>query len=515
MKQTKIYDNKNLQLQTKILIITITTGFLLVCITSFLALSALKHDYESNFPGPINEIQKLKKIQDFYIIDINNYVNQKTDISSNRDQMIKIWKEYKRTKQENKNAFAYLKSLYQKIFSKETYEQLLLYKQQTNQEINDANKIIRNTNELLNKLYAKQSSQYREDLKTLLSQSIVINESISDIITLQLKMAMLKNATTDIIYQMTFIILIIFMFIVVFMTLFLSNLVLKYIKNINQELHDRVETKTIELQEINKNLQQTIEHEIEESRKKDQIMYQQARLASMGDMIQNIAHQWRQPLNSLILLIQSFKTKANAGKLDKKFIDTQTEDGLRIARNMSATIENFRNFFRISQLKKQFSISNSIQDCIKIMNPTLKQHNINVHANIKEEVLYYGHENAFAQIILNILKNSYDAILEHRINNGECEISLKKLPECIQIEIKDNAGGIKESIMDKIFEPYFTTKHKSVGTGIGLYMTKEIVEKQMYGIISVSNSNWNSKIFKECCHFGAIFLIQLPIIKSK
>ncbi|PAF41497.1 hypothetical protein BKH45_06945 [Helicobacter sp. 11S03491-1] len=496
------------------LIATITIGLLLVCITSFLALSVLKYDYETNFPGPIREIQKLKTIQDFYIIDIMNYINQKADISSNQNQMLILWNQYKELRKPKKNILKNIKKIYQKISSKEFYLKIREYQEQETQEVQKVDHIIKVTDALLTKLYHKESKQYQTDIKTLIGQSVTINQLISNIIALHIKIAMLKQSSTTIMYKITLVMLMFFMFIVIFTTLFLSNLVLNYIKNVNQELQKAIEQKTRELKEINLNLQKTIEYEIEQSRKKDQVMYQQARLASMGEMIQNIAHQWRQPLNSLILLIQSFKVKFNSNKLDKHFIDMQTEDGLRIAKNMSATIENFRNFFRLNRIKSEFSLAIAIQDSVKIMNPLLKQNNIVIFINIQEEISFYGHENAFTQIILNIIKNAYDAILARNINNGECEIKLEVKNGNVYIYLKDNAGGVQLENINKIFEPYFTTKHKSVGTGIGLYMTKQIIERQMYGTISVSNANWISKFSGEN-YYGAIFLIELPIKQNQ
>ncbi|PAF52013.1 hypothetical protein BKH44_04710 [Helicobacter sp. 13S00477-4] len=496
------------------LIATITVGFLLVCITSFLALSGLKYDYEINFPGPIKEIQKLKEIQDFYIVDIMNYINQKTDISTNKNQMLSLWNDYKKLREPKRNFPKKLKKIYQKKFSKDTYEQMQKYQMQESEEVQKVDTIIKATDTLLTKLYHKESKNYQADIRALLRQSVAINELISNIISLRVKVAMLKNFTTNVIYKVTLVVLTIFMFIVIFMTLFLSNLVLTYIKNINQELQTAVGQKTKELKEINLNLQKTIEYEVEESRKKDQIMYQQARLAAMGEMIQNIAHQWRQPLNSLIILIQSFKVKFDHGKLDENFIDLQTEDALRIAKNMSATIENFRNFFRLSNNKNDFSLSMAIQDSIKIVEPTLKQKNITIFGNIEDDIQFYGHENAFTQAILNLIKNAYDAILEQNITKGECEIGLYLKKNFVYVYLKDNAGGVKSENINKIFEPYFTTKHKSVGTGIGLYMTKQIIERQMYGTISVSNSNWTSKISQKN-YFGANFLIELPIKQNQ
>lgn len=514
IKQKKKNNTQNLQLQTKMLIATITAGFLLICITSFLALSGLKYDYEANFPGPIRQIQKLKDIQDFYIVDIINYINQRADISSSRNQMLLSWSQYKEPISSKKSISQYIKRLYHQIFSKETYAQIQAYQKEEYDTVEEIDDVIESADALFNKLYNKESNDYKADIKELIEKSIVINQMISNVISLRLKIAMIKNSTTNVIYKLTLVILMVFMFVVIFTTLFLSNLVLNYVKNINHELQIAIDQKTKELQEINHNLETTIQYEIEQSRQKDRVMYQQARLASMGEMIQNIAHQWRQPLNSLTLLIQSFRVKFKSNKLDEQFIETQTEDGLRIAKNMSATIENFRNFFQLNRGKSDFSIMTSIQDSIKIISHSLKQKNIIIETKINEDVNFYGHENAFTQVILNLIKNAYDAIVSQNIQNGRCEIDLNIDKDNVYIHFKDNAGGVKAENMNKIFEPYFTTKHRSVGTGIGLYMTKQIIERQMYGTISASNANWIGKFSQES-YYGAIFLIELPLKQNQ
>lgn len=338
-----------------------------------------------------------------------------------------------------------------------------------------------------------------------------IQTAISNLLGLRLQIAIIQNDAINTIYTKTCIILFSFMFVVLLATTILSSSALSSIKLHHKELQRIVREKTLESETINKNLQKTIQEEVESSRKKDQIMYQQDRLASMGEMIQNIAHQWRQPLNSLIILIQSFKTKFYNNKLDAEFIERQTEDGLKIAKNMSDTIENFRNFFQPNKSKDTFSITESILDSIKLIKFVLEQNNIQIHTEIKEDYKLYGYKNSFTQVILNILKNSQDAIIERKISQGHCLITLEKKYDTIIITLRDNAGGVKQKSLYKVFEPYFTTKHKSVGTGIGLYMTKEIVEKQMQGRIGIQNVHWN---LDQSEFYGAMFIIEIPHLQD-
>lgn len=296
---------------------------------------------------------------------------------------------------------------------------------------------------------------------------------------------------------------------IVLTTLLFSKIVISSIEDLHSSLENIVFEKTKKLREFNVDLQQIIQKKIEESRQKDQIMYQQAKLASIGEMIQNIAHQWRQPLNSLSLIIQSFKIKFEEGNLSLNFVETQTQNALRIAKNMSDTIENFRNFFQPNSAKKSFNIAKSIQDSINIIRATLLKDGIDVFVLVPERISLLGYENAFTQVVLNLISNARDAILMENVRNGVIEISFELNEQEISLLFFDNAGGIKTQETEKIFEPYFTTKHQSLGTGIGLYMVRQIIEKQLDGRIVAQNQKWESKITHQK-YYGASFKITLP-----
>ncbi|MCE3037602.1 HAMP domain-containing histidine kinase [Helicobacter sp. faydin-H20] len=487
-------------LQTKVLLGIIAIGLVLVCILSFLAINALKYEYDTTFTKYIQEIKTLKSMQDFYSIHSNTHLE---------------FDEFKQalTKSNRSNTFDFLHHTYQKIFLHSSYEKLF--------QLNQEKKVILDTVEqeilVLDTLLLQHDNGKKNilDENTLLRQQAKkIQNLIAQIIDLRLQIATIQSRSIHSIFIFTSIILFFCMFIVFLTTISLCNHILKSIKKHEEELCQVIKDKTLQLENINKNLKKTISKEVESSRKKDQIMYQQDRLASMGEMIQNIAHQWRQPLNSLIVLIQSFKTKFYNGKLDENFINTQTEDGLKIAKSMSETIENFRHFFQPNKLKSSFSIIESIEDSIKLIDFVLKQNNITIHRDYSEDFEFYGYKNAFTQVVLNILKNAQDAIIEQKIPQGHCCVILKKKYDKITIIIQDNAGGIKQKSLYKIFEPYFTTKHKSTGTGIGLYMTKEIIEKQMQGTISAHNMQWHIA-GEEQSFYGASFIIELPCTTNK
>ncbi len=481
--------------QTKTLLLIIIIGFMLTCLLSFIAINALKYEYDSNFTIHLKEIQVLRNAQDLYTFKPSNNASK---------QIREILQ--KTLNQDSPDHFFFtLHNLYQKIFLPKSYEKLQnLYHTQ--------DKIIQQFyihSQELDKLLDQNKAQNHSELEQKIKQTRLL---ISAIIDIRLQTASSQSQTIDSIYEATCVVLFIFIMIILLSIVFLAQSVLSSLDLHEKELKQTIKDKTLELETINKNLEKTIHDEVESSRQKDRIMYQQDRLASMGEMIQNIAHQWRQPLNSLMIIIQSFKIKFYNQKLDSSFIDSQTEYGLKIAKNMSETIENFRHFFQPNKLKEPFWLKESILDSIKLIEFVLKQNNIQVLTTFHCDYKIHGYKNAFSQVILNLLKNAQDAMIERQIKEGVCEIILEEKYDKISISLKDNAGGIKEKRFDKIFEPYFTTKHKSVGTGIGLFMTKEIIEKQMQGSIHSTNVHWQYKNHK---FYGAMFIIELPHPKFK
>lgn len=272
------------------------------------------------------------------------------------------------------------------------------------------------------------------------------------------------------------------------------------IELMQKELEQEVEKKTKELREINKNLEITIDGEIKKRRKQEQIMINQSKLASMGEMIGNIAHQWRQPLNALAMHIQDIKEAYRFNQLDEEYINKSVEKSMKIIQRLSDTIDDFRNFFKKDKLKKEFPICKMIYDTMSIVDSSLKFHHIKYSVICsKDEIYLNGLEGELSQVVLNLISNAKDAILEKKIENGHIEISVdKNKNDSVIIQVSDNAGGIDEAIIDKIFEPYFTTKEQGKGTGIGLYMSKTIVETNMHGTIYAKN---NQK--------GAVFTIVL------
>ena len=517
----------DLEGQIKVLFGLIACGFLLICLTALLALNGLKYDYDTNFSNRTYKVNFLEKVKRFYA-DITSF-STFDEFMTNYEVMKLDWDSYQNFK-ERKSIVLTLKQIYQKLFLKQEVQEIKAIDSKISQNIANANSSINQTLQIAKNLRDNFQWSDKNKANFLSTHSIMVDKQINEIFHLQNQGAFIQDKIADSIYSMTLHFLVAFMAFVIFITLYLAWAILRFMRDVNLDLQRTIQEQTRQLQESNKNLQRTIDKEIEQSRKKDRIMYQQARLASIGEMIQNIAHQWRQPLNSLIILIQSFKIKYDNNKLDKEFIDVQTSDALRIAKNMSDTIESFRNFFCPNIRKTKFSIAKSIQDSIALVYPTLQQNNIQIFFHKSDDSKILGYENAFSQVMLNLIKNAKDALIESKIpesveskTNPESkkdfaeskvesseaiiEIWLERCESEISLKVMDNAGGIKLKDLSKIFEPYFTTKHKSDGTGIGLYMAKQIVEKQMNGKIKAKNKQWESLTLYKA-FYGAVFVIK-------
>jgi signal transduction histidine kinase len=261
-----------------------------------------------------------------------------------------------------------------------------------------------------------------------------------------------------------------------------------HIRTRELELSNRkLKIKTLELEHLNNTLDTRIKEEINNRKKQEQLLIQQSKLAEMGEMISMIAHQWRQPLSALSTIIQNIHLRYSLDKLDKEYLDKQRILSNALTEKMSKTIEDFRNFFKPNKEKQAFSIKEVINQTIFLIDDSFKSNSIKIESQISDDIKIYGFESELSQVLLNILTNSKDAFLEKDIENPRIVIKTKRIETHIKILVSDNAGGISDSIINKIFEPYFTTKDSYNGTGLGLYMSKIIIEQNMQGQLKVKN----------------------------
>jgi signal transduction histidine kinase len=248
-----------------------------------------------------------------------------------------------------------------------------------------------------------------------------------------------------------------------------------------------------------RNLQRKIKLAIEKNKQQQFFILQQNRLAQMGEMISMIAHQWRQPLNNLAIINQLLINKYKTNKLDDKVIQYFQKNSMKQIDIMSSTIDDFRNFFKKEKEKVTYNIKDVLENLKDIISPVLISNNISLDISLEKDYQLYGYPNSLFQALLNIINNAKDALMENEKKDKKIKINLFKNDKFLIIKISDNAGGIQKEIINKIFDPYFSTKSKN-GTGIGLYMCKMIIEEQMQGKIKVYND-------KE----GAVFEIYLDL----
>ncbi|MBF0565268.1 MAG: PAS domain S-box protein [Nitrospirae bacterium] len=269
-----------------------------------------------------------------------------------------------------------------------------------------------------------------------------------------------------------------------------------------------VEEKAKELQRLNLTLEQRVTEEIEKRRIKEQLLIQQSKLATMGEMIVAIAHQWRQPLSAVSALVQDIQDANEYGELDNKYLNETVYNTMQQIDFMSKTIDDFRTFFKPSADKVPFNLKKAFNDIESIIYAQLKNNtinykiscrfsdkicNVNDDGHLCENMIVHGYPNEFKHVIINIIRNAMDAIVARREKgelgkeDGEIITDVSKESDKYIIKIKDNGGGIPLEIIDKIFEPYFTTKSEMKGTGIGLYMAKVIIENNMDGKIVCDN----------------------------
>ena len=267
-------------------------------------------------------------------------------------------------------------------------------------------------------------------------------------------------------------------------------------------LEEEVNEKTRKLKEINENLETKIKEEIEKNRRKELQMLEQAKNASMGEMIGNIAHQWRQPLSAITSTASAVKLNNELGLLEAKDINEGMDKVINKAEYLSETINTFRNFLKNDKEVKNYILEELVQRSLQIVEATLKDHHIKLIEDIdyNYKTIFNGVESELSQVIINIVNNAKDIIKEKHIHDSWIKIELLRAQTKVIITIEDNGGGIPEDIKQKIFDPYFTTKHQSQGTGLGLHMSYKIVTESLKGKLNAKNTP-----------NGAKFFIELPI----
>ena len=271
------------------------------------------------------------------------------------------------------------------------------------------------------------------------------------------------------------------------------------LKKANAELEQRVAERTRHLEKRNQELQDTYHQlqekaeetirALEEVQQRDRMLIQQNRMAAMGELVMNIAHQWRQPLNILALIVQEQAMQhQQGGGILEDFTDN-TKKAMEVIGSMSRTIDNFGSFFRPDDTQVSFPVNSVMTKVIAMIGASFKEIQASIEVTGQEDLVINGYQNEFAQVLINIMLNARDAFLEHAVVGPHITIRMTREGGKGVVFITDNAGGIPDAIIDKIFEPYFTTKGPDKGAGIGLYMAKTLIERHMHGSLTVRNAD--------------------------
>jgi len=242
------------------------------------------------------------------------------------------------------------------------------------------------------------------------------------------------------------------------------------------------------LEELNDTLEKRVREEVAKNREKDIMLIQQNRQAALGEMLDHIAHQWKQPLNSISLTIQALEETASDCELTDELVKETVSKIMVLLDHMAQTIDVFRGFYRPDKEKKVFSIKDSIDQALAFIEPAFRFHSIAVEIDVDPGVTAFGYPKEYAQVLLNILANARDVFRARSTEKPRVTIRSFEEDNKAVATITDNAGGIPETIIGKIFEFYFTTNESSGGTGIGLYMSQNIIEKSMGGTLSAANT---------------------------
>ena len=355
--------------------------------------------------------------------------------------------------------------------------------------------------EMWNSIYKTKKAIYfkNKDIKHVWMtylKPIIVNNSVKAIIAVDFSLENHEKIVNSLDrFNDDFIISILF-FLFVFIILMISSYFDFKREKQKEIISLELKKKNKEILEFNKTLKDKIAKEMEKNRQKEQQMVEQSRLAQMGEMISMIAHQWRQPLAAISSTSAAINLKAKLNKLDTNQTLELSEKITNYSQHLSTTIDDFREFFKSNKEKKETTYNEVIDSVLNIVQLSLESKNITIKKDLQSDIVFTTYPSELKQVVLNLLKNAEDVLVENHIKNPIITIETNNK----SLTISDNGGGIPNDIIEKIFDPYFSTKTKKDGTGLGLYMSKTIIEEHCNGIIEVSNSD-----------IGAVFTINLRV----
>jgi len=502
MKRITIFcENATMETKARIIVVAFSLITIFLSIVAFVFLDFIKSDIDRLFEKRTASIAKLHILKDLFSTNISDTIVNLNEENISQPEALSVlkkasyliqyrWEEYKlvETEKEDSPRRQFVYFVASKYFSSTKMVNFHIDDMEHTQSVD------REINELLKQIDKYTLGDRYGNGKNIIIKANDVSSRLSQLIDLNLQCAFIEKQQTDAIYSIGFKIIISIFFLGLLVTIISSIVIPRSVAIQNKTLEDLVEQKTLELQKMNEDLENRVAIQVAEGRKKDALLQSQAKLAAMGEVIANIAHQWRQPLNALTTIIQSFKLQKIAGTLDDNFVNEQVDAGIHIASKMSNTIQDFRNFFKPEYKQKPFLVSESINKAITFFETYTEKKDTKIVRSFIGDGFALGYEGSFTQVLLNIINNSNDAIGSTRKDgSGLIVIKVRKLSSSglFSISFFDNGGGFDSLILDRIFEPYFTTKHQNVGTGLGLYMAKRVVENYMDGRIEAKNIKFN------------------------
>ncbi|MDR3178170.1 MAG: HAMP domain-containing histidine kinase [Campylobacteraceae bacterium] len=486
--------------RTRLVLFVLAFGMACICFLTFVSLFALKYDHEILYETRIANVQKLAELDRLYINEAFAAVENKDNVklANLYAKADDIWRQIKNAQIKKPDFPANFANWWLRLFM--IYDKPIVSKKSSDIESKTDSAMQEFKDAALDG--ADKASVVLRNLSSLFSQ----------LIDSYLKEAEVEKTRTDRAFTKSIIILLILVAFVFVASSYATYFIIKNIRELHNYLEFDVKKKTKELEELNNSLEARVKVEVELNRSKDRILFQQSKLASLGEMLQNIAHQWRQPLGAISMIIQSFEIKYKANKLDDDFVTSRVQDAKVLAQNMSDTLDDFRTFFNPNKNKKEFDLKDVINKSIDLSKYPLEKAKINLSVGEFENIRIYGFKNELIHVLLNLISNAKDALWDKQIKR-KILITVKSDKTYAIIQVIDNGGGIDNDIIYRVFDPYFTTKHKSLGTGIGLYMSKQIIEEHMQGSIECENieHSFGGKGSYSC----ALFTVKIPLFKDK
>jgi len=510
------YDQCDFEFKTKLLILIIAGGMLSMVFMAMISTYSMKYDFDKIFEYRTQMLVKLEKIKDAYKVNMqdtlfdrqNNSINtqQAHEVISHAQQLIQSdWKIYQNTMDFSYEPTFYITGILKRFLHLDEHsdDEKMLKKRIINN--------INNKMQTINQLFSED--KWQSNTSQLYFEISAINIYLTSLIHYDLSLAVTEKNETQQVFSIIVIASAISIILIFLFSVILSMMIVHNFKILHNQLEEKVEAKTMELRKLNESLEQRVQKELKNSRKKDLIMIQQAKFASLGEMLNNIAHQWRQPLGAISMIIQGFQTKNSFGKLTDAYIDEKVEDALLLADNMSNTLDDFKNFFNPSKSKEKFLIQECVEHAFELSKYILENNAISYTIHVRNDTEILSYYNELSQVLLNLISNSKDALCKNLDQNRNIKVAINHYNHKVIINFIDNGGGISDEVAPKIFEPYFTTKYKSAGTGIGLYMSKQIIQRHILG--TITHKNIRHKIDNKTNYQCSLFIINIPISQIK